>query len=351
MLRRAPVRLIPLFFFSAALAACGGDENGDGGIPDAAQPEGDHHAYVVDELTIPENATQGGDYGVDLNLDGDVDNKLGELMQTVLGVADFDVNQLVGEQFQEGTIIVLADLQATDLSDASAAGFWVYIGDDPSNAPCDGDDCGQHLDGQTSFSIHPDSPTEAGVVGDISGGSYEGGPGDVSLTIDFIEAIPALTVDLVGARVEIDDVSEDGLVSGRIGGGLTIDQLHNDIAPVAADALTDVIDEECEGPQGDEDNGEDDENGSPCGCPEDQEFLDTIIGLLDVGDTCEVEAVDIIENNLLETVLSADVDLLNEDGQYDPTHPDDPDHQADSISLGVGFSAVGAEFADGSPQE
>lgn len=344
-------RLAP-FACIALLAACGdnddtqtnGNGNGNGVDAGVVEPEGEHHTYVVDNAVVPEEFTQANEVGLDLDGDGEVDNALGDLISGVGGLlGDVDLEALVAEQFQEGTLILLADLQAPDLDEAPGAGFWLYVGDEPSREPCEDDDCGRHLDGETSFSIHPDSPTDTGVTGSIAGGAFVGGPGIVSVTVDFVDELEEpLNLELVGARVEIDEVTEDGLASGRLGGGITAEQVESEIIPALTNVLNDLIDEECEGP------GEEPE---PCGCPDDGDFdlLATLIEQLEAEDTCVVEEEDVQQHQIVSTFLSPDVDLLDEDGNFDPTPGDEDGRDPDSISLGVGFSAVPAEFD--SPQD
>ncbi len=329
-----------------ALAACGGDDgsNGNGAQPDAAgDPEGEHHTYVVDQLQIPTSATEVSRYGLDLDGDLEPDNALG-LVLSALGnvVGEIDLQETLDAQFDAGSLIVLADLQATSLDDASNSAFWVYLGDNPGTDPCadeEEEDCGYHLDGQTSFDIAANSPTDARVDGSISGGAFSGGPGVVSLSLALVDDIPPLNVDLVGARVEIESVSETGLASGRIGGGITIAQIEDELMPAIAAGLTALIEEECEGP------GED---PAPCGCPEDS-TSDIVQQTFDTGESCDVTTEELLNNDTISTLIQPDVDLLDENGNFNPTPEDDPDWSPDAMSLGVGFSAVGADFT--SPNE
>jgi hypothetical protein len=327
-----------------ALAACGGSDNtgsngngnGNGGSPDAGEPQGDNYSYVIDELRIPTSAAQANQLGLDLDGDGETDNALGVLLSTLGSVVgDIDLQATLNAQFLDGTIIVLAELKATSLANASNSALWIYLGDNPSTEPCvTEDDCGHHLDGQTSFDLAANSPTTARVDGTISGGSFSGGPGIVSLQLALVDDIPPLNVDLVGARVEIESVSETGLASGRIGGGITLVQIENELIPAIAAGLSALLEAECAG------EGEEPE---PCGCPEDS-AAEIVQETFDTDNSCDISAAELLANDIVATLIQADVDLLDENGNFDPTPESDPNFSPDSMSLGVGFSAVGAVF-------
>jgi hypothetical protein len=322
-----------------ALAACGGSDdtgsNGNGTGPDAAgEPEGENYTYVINELRIPTSASEANQLGLDLDGDGETNNALGILL-SALGnvVGDIDLQATLNAQFDDGTIIVLAELKATSLADASNAAMWVYLGDNPSTEPCVAeDDCGYHFDGSTSFDLAANSPTDARVDGTITGGSFSGGPGTVSLQLALVDDIPPLNIDLVGARVEIESVSETGLASGRLGGGITLAQIEDELIPAIAAGLTALLEAECEGAG---------EEPQPCGCPEDS-AAEIVQTTFDTDDSCDVSAEELLENNTVAALIQADVDLLDENGNFNPTpNSDNPD----SMSLGVGFTAVGAEFS------
>src|SRR5690606_38520620 len=137
--------------------------------------------------------------------------------------AGLDIKGSVNENVLDGSVILLADLQATDLTKASGVGFRVFQGASPSPAACtepaDPDTCGQHLAGDASFSIAPGSPENALVVGSLVGGRFTGGPGNMSLTLALAPGVPPISFELIGARVEAV-VAADGssITDGKLGG-------------------------------------------------------------------------------------------------------------------------------------
>src|SRR5690349_21532845 len=185
------------------LVACGGggdDDDGDG--PDEVDPAGTHHGYVLDSITVPASNAQATSVALDIDGDDRAENALGNLLATLAGF-DLDLQGPVDEQIAMGGVIILADVQATDLSAATGVGLQVFRGGNPDPAACaDADDmvCGGHLGGDASFDITDDY--DALVVGSIVGGQLTGGPGDVTIELALTET-NAVPIHLVGARVEV----------------------------------------------------------------------------------------------------------------------------------------------------
>jgi len=304
-----------------------GDDDGaddDGGT---VNPDGVDNTYVIDSVVVPADQNQAASIALDLNDDGIPDNKVGFLLATLANLADLDIQTAVSDQVQQGGIILLANLKATDLIDATGAGFYVYLGDNPSPAPCvDENDlvCGLHLQGDGTFDVSADSPTNAVVVGETTGGQFSGGPGEVTLELSLSALAAPLRITLVSARAEVT-VSEDGLTDGLLGGAITTDDVNNDLIPAVADVVASLL--EADGC---------DPKAVPC-CPEDSGAAQ-ILSFLDTDDDCVVGAQELIENPLIASTLGdPDLDLEGDD------------QVNDAISLGVGFSAVTGAFTPPAP--
>lgn len=223
---------------AAGAAGCGSDD-GDG------QVEGEHYRYVVATLsTVATNK-------LDIDDNGRTENKLGDLVG-LLTAANFGVQATVDEAVNTGSAVLLADLQTSSFSSAASAGFAVYLGDSASITPAPCTDitmlatCGQHLKGTGAFTIAASSPRDTLLTGPFAGGTMKGGPGKISLQLALTGA--PITVSLTSARVQISDVSADGIGRGLIGGGVTQTELDTTVLPGVTAQLKAVIDRDC-GPE------------------------------------------------------------------------------------------------------
>ncbi len=310
----------------------GSDDSTDDGTDDGGvNPDGEDNTYVIDSLSVPSTPAEVTDYGLDLDGDGSVNNKFGSLFQLLAAAADLDISGAVNEQISLGSIILLANLKATDLVDATGVGMYVYLGENADPAPCpdgvtDPAMCGLHLEGGASFDVSADSPPGAEVVGVIEGGAFSGGPGSVTIELALAALGDPITLTLAGARVETT-VSPDGLTSGVLGGAITLSDIETQVYPAVASVVNGLIegDPEC------------DLEAVPCSCAAGSTGA-LILGFLDVapkgGDAdCVISVEEIAGNGLVMNQLgTADVDV-------------DPDVEGISaVSIGVGFSAVGAVF-------
>jgi hypothetical protein len=337
------LKSLPLCILASALAlstaACGGggdDDDDGGGVVD---PNGTNTQFVVDKILMPTTAAQANMFG--LNLDGDEqgrpDNALGQILSTLAGQAggSFNLQDAIDEQVNQGDIILLANVQATALTTAAGVGTSIFLGSNPSTAPClNADDvvCGLHLDGMTTFDIDAASPSQADstLVGQIVGGRLTGGPGSVTIELSLVQGGEALVANLVGARVE-GAITADDMTGGKLGGAITEQALNDDILPALHMILGTTIAEDCTG------------TADPC-C-EDGSTGQLLIDLFDESDPqdCVVTLEELKNNSLISSLLAPDVDLFDGDpsaNKFDPRK----DGVKDSLSLGIGFTATGGTF-------
>ena len=300
-----------------------GDDGGDTGV----NPDGEDHTYVVDSVAVPENATDAENLGLDIDGDSMPDNGLGTLIATLISVANLDLQTAITEQVDQGGIILLANLKATDLAEATGVGLYVYLGADANPAPCENAEdtvCRHHLDGTGTFGIAADSPENALIVGENAGGAFTGGPGEVTIELALADGADPLSLTLVNAKAEAT-VAADGLSSGKLGGAVTQDEINNNILPAVADIVAGIVaaDPTC--------------TLGPPDCCEDG-TAKTVLGFLDDDGDCVVSVEELQSNSLLSTLLTPDVDLFDAAGNPGTDGTDD------SLSLGIGFTAVGGGF-------
>lgn len=301
---------------SLGLAACSGDGGGE-----PPEPEGEHHTYVVDSVTIPLNATEARELGFDIDGDGEPDNQLGNILAALIsaGGGDLDLQASITESVDAGEILLLADIQATALTSAAASGFSLYLGENPQPEPCTDptmpDTCRQHLTGTGTFDVDPTSPPDVTVRGNIVNGRFTGGPGDLALQIAFGDT--AINLTLIEARAEINGISEAGFEQSKIGGAVPDAVIQSEVLPAVSVAVNDILTEDCPEPR-------DPNMGCSCMAGSTGE---TLMGIFDEAGDCDVTEQDVRDNNLIETLLRPDVST-------------DGDDEPDALSVGVGATAV-----------
>lgn len=317
-------------------------------------PKGTHTQYVLDSLKIPTTANEANVYG--LNLDGDEeerpDNALGQILSTVgSSRGDINLQETVDAQIMDGDIILLANMQATSLITATGVGMWVFLGDGDTAtpAPCLDDQdqvCGQHLMGTGSFTISRDSPPPENtlVIGQNVGGQFTGGPGNLLIEVALVEG-SSLVLTLIGARMEIGQVSDNAVVDGKFGGAITKSELDNTVLPTLSDLMADTISRDCTGMEVDCPGA----NCRPCGCEEGATGR-TLLDLFDdESRDCKVTLEELKANSLVSSQLAPDVDLLNCPNQDSPPKECEfnprKDGVKDSLSLGIGFTAISGSFS------
>ena len=284
---------------------------GEGPVP----VSGDHFGYVLNSLKMPVSSNEATMVGFDLDGDDLVDNKFGQAMSN-FAAQGFDIDGAIGTAMLNGDTIMLADLQATALTDAKGAAFATYFGSDPMPAACAAvDDCGKHLSGLGSFTLAA-GPAGKACEGSIDAGVFSCRGG--SLPIRF--SIGA-TVDLTlrDARVELTDVTKAGFPSGRLGGGISEKDVNDHIYPAIHTVIQGVLANDCK------------TTGAPsCGCTASSTGA-TYIALLDTNHDCAVPLSEVQENSLFTSLLAPDLDL-------------DHNESLESLSCAFTISAKSATF-------
>jgi len=297
---------------SLSLVACGGGEDDDdGGQP--METEGTHYAMVVNTMTLP---TDSGNLKLDIDGDGDVENALGKVLSALASQAKgLDLQGSLNKGISRGEILLLADFQTKDFTKAANAGLRVYLGDKPQPAPCASADdmvCGLHLKGTGSFSVKDGSPRDALVSGNVVGGRFTGGPGD--LTIQIALDGTAINLHLVKARAQLSGISADGIMTGIVGGAITKTELDTSVLPAVATTVSGIAKKDCTG-----------DVTKECGCSGTTGKL--LLSLFDTDKNCDVSLDEIKTSGVIGTLLGADLDL-------------DGNKQNDALSVAVGVTAV-----------
>lgn len=299
--------LIPMSF-----VACGGDD----GQP---TPEGMHYHYVANKVFVPTSSNESREYGLDLNGDGTVDNQLGATLAALKSQANFDIQATIDKSVAEGSIILLADFQSKSFTSSSAAGIQVFLGTNPMPAPCNGSadtTCGHHLDGTGTFDVDTNGPQNAALAGKIVGGTFTGGPGNLTLQIAVGGTNP-IQLDLIGARVKASGISETGIMSAIFAGAVTKEDIDTKIIPAIQPQLATTIMRDCNMPT----------MPPGCGCTSGSTGA-TIISFFDANKDCAVSIDELKMNSLVMSLLQPDVTI---DGKM-------------ALSLGIKATAVKANY-------
>jgi hypothetical protein len=288
------LRILLLSLLTLPLFAC----TDDGQQP----PEGPHHTYVVSEANVPVNNNQAREFGLDLNGDKAPDNQLGMVLGT-LSNQGFDVQGAIAKAVSEGDIILLLDLQTSSYASTSGAGLSVKLGDKTTAmpAPCaDALDmtCRRHLGGTGMFAIGSGSPENAAVSGKIIGGTFNGGPGRISLKI-ALGGPEGIQLDLIGARAKATGMTDTGIDSVILAGALPVADLETKVIPAIHAQLGPLVADDCPGT-----------TPPDCGCPAGSSTGRTILNLFDTTPKNCVVTVDEIKNNtLIQSLLAPDVEI------------------------------------------
>ena len=302
--------LLALALGSASLVACGGGSS-------TVTPQGTHYHFVASRILVPTMPGDSTKYGLDLNGDGVVDNALGNLL-AALNSQGINAQIDIDEAILGGTITLLTDFQTTDFTNAAAAGVQVYLGTNAQPPACNsgetvacgsGSDtsctgCGHDLSGSASFTIDPASPMNAALAGPIVGGTFKGGPGDLSLEIS-LAGQSAIQLDLVGARAQGNGLSATAIgdqtntSSGLIlAGAITETDLNAKVIPAVVTVVAGVLTTHCPG-------------AVPGNCMCDATGK-TVLSLFDTNMDCMVTADEISNSSFAMSMLAPDVTI---DGQ------------------------------------
>src|SRR5450432_3517065 len=187
---------------------------------DAPTPPPGARRYVIDHEHLPTNNPESMMYGLDLNNDGTVDNELGMVEGTFAGMGISDQPAL-DHVIDTGAVIMLADLEAADLTTAPTASFTIYDGANAMPAACNGSSdttCRHHLAGTATFDVATTSAHDTPLAGAVAANVFTGGPGQLHFPVTLLGA--TVSLPLIGARVKLTAITDTG-VTGVVAGGIS----------------------------------------------------------------------------------------------------------------------------------
>ena len=351
-------------FLAAAigLVGCGGSGGGStspdmamagGGDVTMVDPAGTITKYVANSLLVPLQKT---DYAIDLNGDTHPDNQLGNIIGALASAGNLDVQGSIDKSVAAGDVVLLLSLQAKDMTSADNVGVTIYLG--MKQAMPD------FKSGMGMFTIDA-SQMPAAFLGRIAGGKFASNnpvttthPVTMVLKLPLIEGVDPLVLKVNGAQVQFQTGAT--LMNGQIHGSIKKADIDGSIIPAVASLLSNKLAKDGCTAGGGGDGGVAAGDGGAAMCPATDM---TIISLFDVGnctnpvcdpmmmtprcgmmakagdgviDVCEVQ-----NNNLVGGLLAPDIQVFDAMGNY---KPNPANTTKDSLSLGLGFTAVGAKF-------
>jgi hypothetical protein len=298
--------------------------------------------YVANSLTLPSGRDK---FAFDLNGDQTLDNQLGGILGALAAQIP-NLQMTVDDAVKSGSVIILMEETSKDATfrNDSATGVIVAKGSTVT-APV--------FDGSGNFTVDPAfASINALFKGKIVAGKYTSNnpavtTSPVSLTLDvpLIQGQAPLELNIVGGRITF--TSDSGqLMSGQINGAVRASDVRQKIVPLAANLLTTNV---ASDPMAMKSSTQQilsifDKGGTPdpaCNgtCKND---AGDRVGQCAVSGDKIIDECEVATNSLLQNALAPDVQLFSDDGST--YHPNPDNKHKDSLSLGLGFTAVGAHF-------
>ncbi len=273
--------------------------------------------YVANKVTLPSTSSQARDLGCDLDGNGTPDNQLGNILSALRGMVDTQAG--IDDAVNAGSVLVLFDVKSDSgamTAAAGHAGITVNLGKYSAAMF----DMAMAFSGMGMFTL---DGMKYDLGGSIAGGVGNFGPGNLTLKIALVAGGAPFSAALIQASVNNVTISTAGLMGGKICGAITETDLNTNVIPTIATLLKDrvaaggstastlcqifdTMDPKCAA------NSADCANFGPMMMPP---------------ANC-ISMTEITENAIIKSVLKPDVTLGG----------------VKALSLGLGFTAVGAKF-------
>jgi hypothetical protein len=280
-----------------------------------AAPSGAHR-FVIDHEHLPVTNNEAVTYGLDLDNDAIVDNKLGQSEAAFAGMGVL-TQPGVDHVIDTGAVIMLADLEAVDLTTAATATFTIFDGTNPMPPACNGSadtTCRHHLTGAATFDVATTSAHDTPLAGAVAANVFTGGPGQLHFPVSLLGA--TVSLPLIGARVKLTAIT-DTAVTGIVAGAISQTVIDSTLIPALQLAVTAQIANDCSALT----------SPPTCGCSAGTNG-NTFIAVLDANHDCAVTTDEIKTNSLFMVLLAPDVMIDNQM----------------ALSMGVGVTGVRAAF-------
>ena len=289
--------------------------------------------YVWNAMTVPLTAS---DFAYDLNGDGRADNQLGNIAGALAGQG-FDLQAGIDGAITGGQSITLVDEQSTDPtfgSDACAATDVV-----PGVAMAAPD-----FSGNGRFTI--DGTVAPGhFFGPIASGAFVSQPPPAQARVPVVvhklmlPLFGVTPVDVYGARIQYVRAASGQLGGGQLNGAIRQEDIQTKVVPAVAALFNQKVTADPTSSGSMQllsifDNG----GTANAACGATCKNLDGSCAAAGDGQISDCE---VGTNGIIKNVLAPDVQMFDAAGNY---HPNPLNTKKDSLSVGVGFTAVPALF-------
>lgn len=331
------VSLIPITF-----AACGGSDSGDC----TASGGTNKSQYVVNAVMVP--TTNAKDYGIDLNGDTRIDNQLGQIIVT-LASQGLNVQSGVDMALAAGDLVLLLGESSTDamFQSDSCATTSLQLG---TKHPM------PDFSGHGSFTADGAQPA-ASFNGPVSAGKFNSPPPSTtthpvtaSVLLPLVAGATPVPIILQGAHLQYTRSTAGTVSGGQLQGGIKSTDVQLHIVPAVAALLSNKLMND--NPQTSTDmqietlfdTGGKADAACPAGTcknPTDGDGDPARKGMCAAKADKIIDVCEVATNGLVTSLLSPDVQLFDASGAF---HPNKDNTMKDSLSVGLGFTAVGATF-------
>ncbi len=190
---------------------------------------GTDNDFIINSMFMPTTSQEAASNGVDIDGDGDIDNKLGSIISLLAqNGMDSDINESLNAEIADGSLLLATRVKESGQGDGVVA-VQLFQADIFDATPI--------FDGNDTVLIPSTSPQNLYLCGDWDGGpELETTPSDVTLAFP-LPSIGLLEVTLSAAQIrtvtDMDNefydtsaVTSDAMTDVMIGGGLSRDEIY-----------------------------------------------------------------------------------------------------------------------------
>ena len=281
--------------------------------------------HAVDVLDLPGTNAEANTFAIDLDGDGGADNQFGSILAVLSSNFEVDIGATTQVEVAVGRIVHLVEVRSSDpafANDAAAVATW-YTGLATASAPV--------FDGSDTFRYDPAVDPSRFVAPLVAGTFVSANPVTAAspafLSVRIRIGNYNLDLPLVGARLKFTATATD-LLQGQVNGSITSEDIDAVFVPTLAAAFDDEVQAN----------------------PQSSRSM-TLLQFFDTAPADgRITAAEVRTQPVMESILRPDVNLFDEQGNYDP---DPASAGADALSFGFGFTAVASQtllpriFVDG----
>jgi hypothetical protein len=337
---------VSLLSGSFAVVGCGGDTP-PGGSNCATPSTGMNAQAVANTLKLPMTRS---DYAFDIDGNGSTENQLGNIVGALATMGGLNPQDSVDKAIAAGGVVLLLDENAADLTNNDCASVTISSALATMAAP--------KYDGTDKFTKDPALSMGGVFKGKFAAGTFTSNnpvtsaePTTVTVQLPLVSGSAPIKLTVVGARIQFKR-DGDKITGGVINGAITSKAVDADVIPSVADLLSSNIAKDPTSSTNMQiasifDTGGGDDGG---GCKSTKVCGTTAAGSPTCknpdgtcADACDgkIAICEVKNNNIIKNVLSADVQLFDDAGNW---KPNPAKTKKDSLSLGLSFTGVKASF-------